>query len=342
MLVQVSRDLTLPTRDRAIAAPTRTRRAAAPCEFVYRWPVHIRLGHRLVLGLAAFGGVVVSPSIARAHFVLQAPAANFEQSGLGDPQKAPPCGDNGTAVPTGMVTAYQGGDTITITIDETVYHPGHYRIALAVNDPSELPPEPEVTPGATFDCGSAEIMNPAVFPVLADGVFEHASAFDSPQSIDITLPNDVTCTNCTLQIIQFMSEHGLNNPGGCYYHHCANISITPSAGDTSGGGNDSGDSSGGTASASGTDGTTSATTDASASASASGSASATAGGESTGDATLGGGSGGTGGTDSAGSTDDDGGGCACTSAASRGPASGLVGLLGLFGLVGLRLRTRRR
>lgn len=303
--------------------------------------MHIRLDHRLVLGLAAFGAVVVSPSIGRAHFVLQSPAANFEQSGLGDPQKAPPCGDNGNAVATGMVTSFQGGETITITIDETVTHPGHYRVALAVNDPSELPPEPEVTPGDTFDCGTAEIMDPPVFPVLADGIFEHTEAFGSPQSIEITLPNDVSCTNCTLQIIQFMSEHNLNNPGGCYYHHCANISITPSAGESSGGGNDSGDSSGGgSASASGTDGTTTATTDATASASAS--ASATAGAESTGDATLGGGSGGTGGTDSAGSTDDDGGGCACTSAPSRGPASSLAGLLGLIGLLGLRLRARRR
>jgi hypothetical protein len=59
----------------------------------------------------------------------------------------------------------------------------------------------------------------------------------------------MTCTKCTLQVIEFMSNHGLNNPGGCFYHHCADISIQPAGGggasggdagagaDTGGGGN---------------------------------------------------------------------------------------------------------
>jgi MYXO-CTERM domain-containing protein len=109
-------------------------------------------------------------------------------------------------------------------------------------------------------------MDPPVFPVLADGVFEHTAPFSGPQSIDITLPNDVTCTNCTLQIIQFMSNHALNNPGGCYYHHCATIAIqtepvmTTSSTTTSGaGGNTSGNggasNTGGSGQSGGADGT---------------------------------------------------------------------------------------
>jgi MYXO-CTERM domain-containing protein len=36
----------------------------------------------------------------------------------------------------------------------------------------------------------------------------------------------MTCaSNCVLQVAEFMSDHGLNNPGGCFYHHCANITI---------------------------------------------------------------------------------------------------------------------
>jgi MYXO-CTERM domain-containing protein len=183
-----------------------------------------------VLGIAALGATFFSLGTAHAHFVLTSPPAAHEQNVLGDPQKAPPCGDDGTATATNVVTAFQGGETITVTIDETIYHPGHYRIALAINDPSELPEEPPVTPGNQA-CGTAPIMSPPVFPVLADGVFEHTEAFTEPQSIEITLPDDVSCTNCTLQIIQFMSEHGLNNPGGCYYHHCASISIEGGAAD---------------------------------------------------------------------------------------------------------------
>jgi len=178
---------------------------------------------RPVLTLAVVAAFLV-PAATQAHFILQSPPAAHEQDNYGDPQKAPPCGDAGNAVATGEVTAYQAGDKLTITIDETIFHPGHYRIALAVNDISELPEVPPVTPNNT-PCGTAPIQNPPVFPVLADGVFEHTEPFAQPQSIDITVPDGVNCDNCTLQVIQFMSNHGLNDPGGCYYHHCANLAI---------------------------------------------------------------------------------------------------------------------
>jgi hypothetical protein len=29
-----------------------------------------------------------------------------------------------------------------------------------------------------------------------------------------------------LQVVQFLAEHGSNNPGGYTYHHCANLQIT--------------------------------------------------------------------------------------------------------------------
>ncbi|MCH9684834.1 MAG: hypothetical protein K0V04_25590, partial [Deltaproteobacteria bacterium] len=90
--------------------------------------------------------------------------------------------------------------------------------------PSQLPDPPPVTPGNT-PCGSAPIDLAPTFPVLADGLFEHSQPFSEPQTIEITLPDDLSCTNCTLQVIQFMSNHALNNPGGCYYHHCATIAV---------------------------------------------------------------------------------------------------------------------
>ena len=37
-----------------------------------------------------------------------------------------------------------GGQKLHIKVQETVYHPGHYRIALAVNSPTELPQDPQV------------------------------------------------------------------------------------------------------------------------------------------------------------------------------------------------------
>lgn len=272
------------------------------------------------------------PGVSKAHFVLTSPPSTFEQSALGDPQKAPPCGDEGSAVATGQLTAVQGGDTITVTIDETIFHPGHYRIALALDD-GIFPEEPPVTAGATA-CGSAPIDPAPAFPVLADGVFEHTDPFTEPQSIDITIPDGVSCTNCTLQVIQFMSNHGLNNPGGCYYHHCASLSVEPSAGET-GGTTTPADESGGESGAGGD---------------------TTADGLSTGsvDGNGSGGPGGTGAdagesggvepttgaeTDTAAPADDESG-CSCSTPAS-GTQGGVGMLLGLLGLVGLRVRRRR-
>jgi MYXO-CTERM domain-containing protein len=267
----------------------------------------------LLPGTAALA-VGLGPAAAGAHFILQTPAAVYEQSGLGDPQKAPPCGDAGGAVPTGEVSSFQGGDTITITIDETIFHPGHYRVAIAVNDPSELPEEPPVTPADT-DCGSAPIDANPVFPVLADGMLVHDSQFTGPQSFDVTLPADLACTSCTLQVIQFMSKHGLNNPGGCYYHHCAIIEVTPSAGTSEEGGESTATPDLTTTNASAP------TEDPSASHGATTDGSA---GGSTTDGTPG-------------DPSEGEGACACASASG---GDGLAGLLGLFGLLGLARRRR--
>jgi MYXO-CTERM domain-containing protein len=190
--------------------------------------------------LAATLFLVARPS--DAHFKLQSPPSWMSQDVGGSPQKLGPCGDedDGTAAatPSGIVTAYQVGDTVTITITETIFHPGHYRISLAVNDRSELDAEPAVTAGSGYPCGSAAIESTPVLPVLADNVFPHTAPFTGPQTTTVKLPPNVTCAHCTLQIIEFMSDHGLNNPGGCFYHHCADLAIgvdagTPPPGDAS-------------------------------------------------------------------------------------------------------------
>jgi len=168
--------------------------------------------------VAAATVVAFSSTTADAHFHLDAPPADNVQDTQGDPQKTAPCG--GGTEPTGIISAYQVGTNVTITIDETIFPPGHYRVALAENDPSELPAEPPVTAGAT-ECGSVPIEDPPVYPVLADGVLVHDAAFDRPRTIDVALPTDVTCDNCTLQVLEFMSSHA----APCFYHHCAAIKI---------------------------------------------------------------------------------------------------------------------
>lgn len=253
----------------------------------------------------------LAPAPARAHFILKQPEALSSQDFLGSPQKLAPCGDEGGGTLTGIITGFAPGETIAITIDETIFHPGHYRVALAVNDPSELPAEPVVTPGNT-PCGSAPIMDPPVFPVLADGLLVHSSPFNGPQTVMVTLPSDITCTKCTLQIIEFMSNHGLNNPGGCYYHHCANIAI--SGGEQPDGG--AGTGGGGTTTAAGTGGGSAAT------GTGGGSSSAGTGGDATG---------------GDGSSAE---GCSCSSAGGAGAS--YAGLAGGMALAALGLRRRKR
>jgi hypothetical protein len=128
--------------------------------------------------------------------------------------------------------SYKPGEMLKVTITESTPHPGWYRVILAKNSRSELPPDPTVTPGNTA-CGTVTgnkitglvPQDPPVFPVLADGALFHTAAFTGPQSFMVKLPTDVTCTNCILEVEEFMSDHGLNGAAGCFYHHCAAITI---------------------------------------------------------------------------------------------------------------------
>jgi MYXO-CTERM domain-containing protein len=204
------------------------------------------------------------PGLAEAHFHLDEPANWITQLENGDPQKTGPCGAlmemNKTYTASNAVTSFKAGDTVTIKLEETVMHPGHYRVALAVADRSELPADPQVTAGGMPNsaCGTVPIMDPPVFPVLADGELKHTAALTGQQTITVKLPDDVECDKCTLQIIEFMSNHS----APCFYHHCADISITKdsggaggmSAGGMSAGGAPSAGMSAGGASASGAGG----------------------------------------------------------------------------------------
>jgi hypothetical protein len=188
----------------------------------------------------AIGAVVLlAPSTASPHFVLLEPANSVVQDERGDPQKLAPCGgsaDGGPGISTNAITEARGGDMLHIKIREAVFHPGHYRVAMAVNSTDELPPDPVTTkhdsPRGPVSV-SATIDTNLKPPLLADGLFVHTvrPAAGSFWETDIRLPN-INCDKCTLQVIQWMGEHrgrpgGALNPDGDYsYHHCAHIKIT--------------------------------------------------------------------------------------------------------------------
>lgn len=182
---------------------------------------------RRTLPLATLA-VFAAPAV-YAHFNLIAPASWLVQDSLGDPQKLAPCGgtlaDPGT--PTGAVTDIQGGQKLKIVVDEKVFHPGHYRIALA-RKRNGLPPDPVATMKETERgprSASALIEANPRPPVLVDGLWPHTEKPTERYETEITIPN-ITCEGCQLQIVQFMAEHPGVREGGFSYHHCAVLNIT--------------------------------------------------------------------------------------------------------------------
>lgn len=191
-----------------------------------------------LLMIAVMAGLAVQ---ADAHFTLISPAASLLQDRLGDPQKTAPCGGvsanpgRGTpanpGVSSGAVTSVKGGANYPLLVQETVFHPGHYRVALA-RTAAQLPPDPVVTTAQTargLRSQSAVIQNPPVAPVLLDGIFAHTERPAQNFEAQIPIPN-INCQNCVLQVIQFMADHpGIGVDGGHSYHHCAVLNITADA-----------------------------------------------------------------------------------------------------------------
>ena len=157
----------------------------------------------LVLAIALAGSSVRTG----AHFKLLAPASWINSNDLGDPQKIGPCGGDpkgeNEKLLSNAVTKVTGGSKLHVKIQETIFHSGHYRVALAVNSRTELPPDPytmerwtERGPYSVW----GQIQSPPQPPILADGLFQHypkpgepASARPAtpmaPWETDIELPN---------------------------------------------------------------------------------------------------------------------------------------------------------
>ena len=183
---------------------------------------------KLHVSLLVATGALAAPAV-NAHFKLLEPATWLVEDDKGDPQKLAPCGGTlaNPGMPTGAVTAVTGGQKLKIVVDETVFHPGHYRIALA-RKRNLLPADPAVTMHDT-DRGprsqSAAIVAKPQPPLIADGLWPHTEKPTANWETEITVPN-ITCEGCQLQVIEFMAEHPGVREGGFSYHHCAVLNIT--------------------------------------------------------------------------------------------------------------------
>src|SRR5262245_18710667 len=113
-----------------------------------------------------------------AHFKLLEPASWINSDQRGDPQKIGPCGgdpkgDNAKLL-TEAITKVAGGSKLHLKVQETIFHSGHYRVALAVNARTELPGDPvtveKFTEKGVYSVWAA-VQSPPQIPVLADGLF---------------------------------------------------------------------------------------------------------------------------------------------------------------------------
>jgi hypothetical protein len=154
----------------------------------------MRSGQLVVVVIAI--GAMAAPAVA--HIEMTVPGHRSQM------QKEGPCGVIGS-VRGSNVTTYASGQTITVEWDETVDHPGHYRIS--------------------FDDDGNDFPNPVrstdAFPTtLLDNIADHAPGHYTQ---DITLP-DIECTNCTLQLVQVMTTTEPFTAGNLYFQ-CADLSL---------------------------------------------------------------------------------------------------------------------
>jgi hypothetical protein len=209
----------------------------------------IRGARRRTAEIAVATSVTLLPSLAAAHFSLQSPPNWTAEDNLGSPQKDWPCGDEGNPTATGPTTAFKAGDKVTIKLTETVTHGGYYRVAIATSgDPNDLPQDMSMD-ASGGNCQTDDKQATPTFPILADGELQHTQSqpLSGVQSFDITLPTDISCDKCVLQVREYMTPHSNQaettsgqaaHMNGCYYHHCAYISVSggSGAGGMSGGG----------------------------------------------------------------------------------------------------------
>ncbi|MDX2010609.1 MAG: SCE4755 family polysaccharide monooxygenase-like protein [Myxococcaceae bacterium] len=143
---------------------------------------------------------------ATAHIALRSPTVRYAD------QKVGPCGRGATDLRTTRVTTFTAGDTIEVVWDETVNHPGYYRIS--------------------FDLDGQDFYMPRSFTdadgglnVLVDNIPD-APRPNQRYTMRVRLP-DTPCTNCTLQVIQMMTDKPPYGDGNDIYFQCADLVLLP-------------------------------------------------------------------------------------------------------------------
>lgn len=173
---------------------------------------------RLLTGTLVAAALALFAADAGAHIDMISPVPRHAG---GTEQKAGPCGVAGSVRGTN-ITTFAPGETITVTWNETVPHPGWYRISFDDNGDDGF-----IDPASIDDVNNSPT-------VLLDEITD----LDGLQSYtqEVTLPN-IECDNCTLQLIQVMTDKQGDGWGNNeFYYRCADLvlGMAPSTTSTTG------------------------------------------------------------------------------------------------------------
>jgi hypothetical protein len=155
----------------------------------------------------------------QAHIKIDEPTSVIVTTANGFPVNGVPCGGDGT--PTNAVRTVEAGSLLTVSWRETIFHPGHFRLAIAADAGSFVTPAAVVNAN---NCVSGTIDPNPRLPVLVDGLFPHSAAKpDGRYSTQVRVPA-TPCERCTLQLLQFRSSHA----PPCFHYQCAIVRIVAS------------------------------------------------------------------------------------------------------------------
>lgn len=155
-----------------------------------------------LLRIVAPALIVAAPAVASAHIQLTYPLPRTAEL------KEPNCGLSGSTRSQNP-TVLEPGATITVTWNETIGHPGHYRISF------DRDGEDFTIPLSFEDTTQTE-------NVLVDSIADQTGTGSYSQ--EITLPNE-ECENCTLQLIQMMTDKPPYGDGNDIYFSCADLTL---------------------------------------------------------------------------------------------------------------------
>jgi hypothetical protein len=157
---------------------------------------------------------------ASAHLALEFPVSRHGPNVL----KEGPCGIQDSSRGNN-ISVFAPGDSIEVSWDEYINHPGHFRIAFDESGENGFQ-----EPICLDNCDSRNMVieQQAGDPsVLLDAIPDTPSGGLS--SVTVKLP-DIECDDCTLQVIQVMTDKPPYTIGGNdLYYQCADIVLTSSA-----------------------------------------------------------------------------------------------------------------